>query len=208
MKTEKGSVQDGKLTNEQLGALTRRQNEVIRRINEGTLCFEEAMELLQGFVIEKKPPYLGVLRGTHEIKAIEHYIDCDAQPFIPSGWEVAEHKKGGNFKFIPSAVEFFIHKKQKNGFRGNKLNLELKDKKVLNVNVLDYLLAHPDIIPKEWKKDEKGNTRFIFFWGTIYLIVNTGFYVRYLCWEFGEWRCGVRWLDDDFGDGCTAALGK
>ena len=32
----------------------------------------------------------------------------------------------------------------------------------LNANVLDYLLEHPELIPKKWKKYR------IVFWGTIY----------------------------------------
>jgi len=207
MKTE-NSVQDGKLTNEQLGGLTRRTNEIIRRVNEGTLSYEDAMKLLQGFVIEVKPSYLGVLKGTHEIKAIEHCIDCDAQPFIPSGWELVEHQKNGNIKFDPSKVDFYISKKQKNGFEGNKLRVELKDKKVLNANVLDYLLAHPEIIPEEWKKDKDGNTRYLFFWGTIYRLAIGRLYVRCLYWGDGEWQWSDRWLGSDFRGNDPAALGK
>lgn len=41
------AVIDGKLTNEQLGGLTRRTNEIIRRINEGTLGYDWVMNELQ-----------------------------------------------------------------------------------------------------------------------------------------------------------------
>jgi hypothetical protein len=93
---------------------------------------------------EKMKLVLGVLRGTHEIKGIEHVIDCDAAPFIPSGWKVEEHQKGGNIKFDASKVELYLSKKQKSGsIEGNKLREELKGKKVLNANVMDYLLANP-----------------------------------------------------------------
>lgn len=149
---------------------------------------------------------LGVLRGTHEIKGIEHVIDCDAAPFIPSGWKVEEHQKGGNIKFDASKVELYLSKKQKNGsIEGNKLREELKGKKVLNANVLDYLLANPKAIPEEWKKDEKGNTRYIFFWGTIYRDSGGRFFVRYLSWDGGQWDWSVYWLSDAF-DGLNPAV--
>jgi len=209
MKTE-NSVQDGKLTNEQLGGLTRRNNEIIRRINDGTLSYDDAMKLLQGFIIEVKPSYLGVLKGTHEIKMIEHCIDCDADPFLPDGWkEVVEHQKMGNIKFDPSKIDFYLSKKQKNGnIEGNKLREELKEKKVLNANVLDYLLKNSQIIPEEWKKDEKGNTRYIFFWGTIYRNADGDLYVRCLYWSDGEWQWSYYWLGLAFNDNNPAALGK
>lgn len=41
------AVEDGKLTNEGLGALQRRLNEITRRINEGTLTYDYAMDGLQ-----------------------------------------------------------------------------------------------------------------------------------------------------------------
>jgi hypothetical protein len=68
---------------------------------------------------------LGVLKGTHEIKGIEHVIDCDAEPFIPNGWSVEEHQKGGIIKFDPSMIGPYLSKKQKNGsIEGNKLRIE------------------------------------------------------------------------------------
>lgn len=44
------AVLDGKLTNEQLGGLHRRLNEITRRINEGTLGYDYAMDGLQRII--------------------------------------------------------------------------------------------------------------------------------------------------------------
>lgn len=144
---------------------------------------------------------LGVVRGTHEIKGIEHVVDCNADPMIPSGWSVEEHQKGGVIKFDASNVELYLSKKQKNGtIVGNKLREELKGKKVLNANVLDYLLANPTAIPNEWKG------KAIFFWGTIYRCSNGLICVRYLFWGGTTWYWSSRWLGDDFRDGGPAAL--
>jgi hypothetical protein len=150
---------------------------------------------------EKMKLVLGVLRGTHEIKGIEHVIDCDAAPFIPSGWKVEEHQKGGNIKFDASKVELYLSKKQKSGsIEGNKLREELKGKKVLNANVMDYLLANPKAIPEEWKGE------YIFFWGTIYRYSDGCLCVRYLAWSDTEWLWSSLWLSLDWLGYYAAAL--
>lgn len=131
---------------------------------------------------------LGVLHGTHEIKAVEHIIDCDADPLVPSGWKVEEHQKMSNIKFDPSKISFYASQKQKDdGIEGSELRKELEGEKVLNANVLDYLLKNPRIVPKGWKG------RYIFFWGTVYRNSDNEFCVRCLFWRDGHWN------DGDFG---------
>lgn len=43
----------------------------------------------------------------------EHIIDCDADPYVPFGWSVLEHRRSGTFAWDPSAVELFVAKKQR-----------------------------------------------------------------------------------------------
>jgi len=135
-------------------------------------------------------------------------IDCDVDPFVPKGWQVVEHQKGGKLVWDPDKIQLYLSPEQKDGkwIEGNALRKELANKPVLNANVLDYLLAHPHLIPEEWKKDKNGYIRFIFFWGTIYR--NSGGYlgVRYLCFNDGEWRWHCGWLDDDWNGHDPAAL--
>lgn len=141
-----------------------------------------------------------VLLGLAEIKPIEHLVDSDADPFIPKGWSVESHQKGGKFIFDPSKIDFYLSKKQKKGsyIKGNDLRKELEGKKVLNANILDYLLAHPRLIPDEWKKDENGYMRYIFFWGTIYRDSDGGLFVRYVYFFGGAWLWSYGWLDVDW----------
>ncbi|MSU74806.1 hypothetical protein EXS57_03455, partial [Candidatus Kaiserbacteria bacterium] len=122
---------------------------------------------------DKLGQFRQVLLGRAVITQVEHVIDCDANPFNPwanDGFTIEEHQKGGQWKFDPKQVEFFLASGQKDGkvIEGNKLRKELAKKSVFNANVLDYLLAHPELIPDEWKTDGNGNTRYIFFWGTVY----------------------------------------
>lgn len=143
----------------------------------------------------------GVLYGTHEIKGIEHIIDCDADPFIPSGWSVEEHQKMGNIKFDASKVDLYLSRPQRknNSIEGNKLREELKGKKVLNANVLDFLLKNPHLIPEEWKG------KAVFFWGTIYRNSRGFLCVRYLYWDGSKWFWGDFWLGNDFHGDLPAA---
>ena len=141
-----------------------------------------------------------ILLGHAEIKMIEHLIDCDANPFVPNGLEVSDHKRCGQFKWNPDNILLYLSKHQKKGsVEGNKLRKELANKDVLNANVLDYLLAHPELIPEEWKG------KLIFFWGTIYRDSDGRLYVRYLRWGGSRWNSGYGWLDNGFYSGNPAA---
>ena len=112
-------------------------------------------------------------------------------------------------KFDASKTEFYLSKKQKGGtIEGNNLRKELVGNKVMNANVLDYLFANPKAIPDDWKQDEKGNTRYIFFWGTIYRDSRGSLCVRYLYWFDGQWRWGLIWLGFDWESDRPALLAK
>lgn len=130
-----------------------------------------------------------VLRG---LAAIEHVIDCDADPFVPDGLSVEEHQKGGRFKWDPVKVKLYLSKEQQGGkwIEGSKLREELKNKPVYNANLLDYLFENPHLIPWEWKNKD------IFFWGTVYRDSFGDPYVRCLYWDDGEWGCGRYRLDN------------
>lgn len=135
---------------------------------------------------------LQVQRGYAEMKLIKHVIDCDANPFVPDGWKVEEHQKGGQLVWDASKVQLYLSDGQKNGkvIEGNKLRKELAGKPVLNANVLDHLLANPHLIPEEWKG------KVIFFWGTIYRNSGGCLYVRCLRWGGDRWDWSYGWLDD------------
>lgn len=137
---------------------------------------------------------LPVIRGLGEVIVTKHLIDCDADPMVPNGWKVEEHTKGGQLEFDPAKVALYLSKQQQGDkyIEGNKLRKELKGKPVFNANVLDYLLAHTNLIPEEW------NGKAIFFWGTIYRRSVGGLYVRYLFWDDGRWDWLYNWLGNYF----------
>jgi hypothetical protein len=143
-----------------------------------------------------------VLLGRSEIKPVKHTIDCDADPFLPEGWKVESHKKNGKLEWDSEKIQLYLSAGQKDGksIEGNELQKELASKPVLNANVLAYLLAHPELIPEEWKG------RVIFFWGTIYRFSDGSMCVRCLCWSDGWWGWDGRWLGSDFYDSNPAVL--
>src|SRR3989344_805093 len=69
--------------------------------------------------LAERPTLLGEFRkvqlGLSEIKPIQHAINCDADPLIPSGWRVEEHRKGGIFIWDSTTVKLYLSKKQKGG---------------------------------------------------------------------------------------------
>lgn len=149
-----------------------------------------------------------VILGRSEIKPLDHVINCDIDPFVPSGWGVEEHQKGGQLKWDPARVNLFLSGLQAQGkpIDGHKLREELKGKQVLNAIVLDYLLKYPYLIPEEWKQDDKGRTRYVFFWGTIYRGSDGSLYVRGLCRDGAGWCWLFSWLGSDWGARSPAAL--
>ena len=149
-----------------------------------------------------QPDFLDVVRGVSQIVAIGHVIDCDVDPFVPDDWKVESHKKDGSFEWDLAKFKLHLSPNQKDGkcIEGNKLKEELEKELTLNANVLDYLLAHTELIPEEWKG------KYIYFWGTIYRGSDGALYVRYLYWDGSRWgwRCG--WLDSGFRDRGPALL--
>ncbi len=141
--------------------------------------------------------FLSVLKGHANIVMAKHIIDCDADPYVPDGWEVEEHTKGGQFEFEFQKIILYINNVQQNGhvIVGNKFRENLKGKSVLNANVLDFLLAHPDLIPHGWKD------KHVFFWGTIYRGSDGRLYVRCLGWDDCRWGWNDYWLGGGF-DAC------
>ena len=163
---------------------------------------QEIKKLCEGDVLAS---VRNVIRGYASIMVLEHVIDCDVTPFVPSGWKVEEHQKGGALRWDKERQKdaLFLAIAQKSGrIEGNKLRkeLELAKEPVLNANVLDYLLANPHLIPEEWKG------KYVFFWGTIYRASIGGLCVRCLHWHGDEWYWNCLWLGNDWHDDYPAAL--
>ena len=90
---------------------------------------------------------------------------------------------------------------------GYKLRSELSGKPALNANVIDALFENTHLLPENWKKNERGEILFIYFWATIYRDPDTDdLYVRALCFDDGAWLRYYYWLDGDWYRQHPAAL--
>lgn len=148
------------------------------------------------------------------VEVVKHTVDLAKSPRFPSSdnAEVVKHDGKGFVKIEllddslyvdGKLVTLFLSEKQKGNSSvvGNKLRQELEDgdQILLNSNVLDYLIDHPELFPEHWKKDENGDTRYIFFWGSIFRDPSHGYlYVRALYWDDGGLYRFYSWLGNDW----------
>lgn len=130
-----------------------------------------------------------------------HLINCDTPPFTPPNWSIERHQLGGLWKFGPAKISFYRSDGRiKEFIEGNQLRQKLVNESVLNANVLDYLIDHPHLIPKNWK-DKR-----VYFWGTIYRDLDGDLYVRHLDWDGSKWGWHFKWLNNIFGIGSFVAI--
>ncbi len=124
-----------------------------------------------------------------------HVINLEAAPYCPYSWPVEEHVSGDcDFEWDTTKVALYLDQGQKYGrvIMGTELREKLKGRPVMNANLMDYLLAHQELIPDDWKG--KG----ICFWGTIYRAPNGDFGLRYIYWDGLGWAWVYRWFANGF----------
>ena len=150
---------------------------------------------------------LPVIRDNSGSVAVKHLIDCDAPPLLPDDVSIKKHTRRGQIKWDPSQFDLHLSPNQQGGqlIHGLKLQKELEALITMNGTLADYLLEHPQLIPEEWKRDESGNIRYIFFWSTIFRQGGGGPCVRYLYFfedangGRGAWTGGFMSLGHNFG---------
>lgn len=106
--------------------------------------------------------------GRGAVVPTTHIIDCDTDPTphgCDSNLKVIEHTKGGQLEWDPDTIELYQSKRQGHGWlTGYDLITELKEtgRSSLNGCVLEFLRAHPELIPAEMRKKN------VVFLGTIH----------------------------------------
>lgn len=81
-----------------------------------------------------------------------------------------------------------------------KLKRLKKDGRIrLDADVFLTLWENQHLIPESWKEPINGNTRFVYFDGTVLRHSDGDRCVLYLYWPDGQWRWLVHWLGDDWG---------
>ena len=76
----------------------------------------------------------------------------------------------------------------------------------LDAAVFLTLWRNLHLIPEQWKEKVNGNTRFIFFDGTVLRDPNGIRCVLYLYWVDGKWRWDYGWLDAVWGASALSAV--
>ncbi|HEY4528415.1 MAG TPA: hypothetical protein VJJ48_01130, partial [Candidatus Paceibacterota bacterium] len=142
---------------------------------------------------------LGVLRGTHEIRPMDHVIDLSAPCNLPfDSAERVSPAKTGIVKLEKRDDDLYLDGKKIDLFRsagqqgdsyivGHELRKELEGKGGnVGGSILDKCVEHSELWPDSWKKDANGNTLNVFFWDDIFRDPSDGF----LCVRCGYWSDG------------------
>ena len=146
-------------------------------------------------------------------------IDLDADPvFVPEGFEVVEHRRGGLLNWNPRRhqIELYLTADQRKGIvDGQKVfeELETFNGTLVNANGLDYFINNlstkPWLIPEDWKNVEQHKAKHILFWGTRYRFEG-GICVRSLNWSADAreqvWKSGYCWVDNRLNSQFPAAV--
>jgi hypothetical protein len=167
------------------------------------------------------------LHGELEMVNKKHIVNLAATPKPPfDGAEVVKHvdtingkteveleKRSDDNLYVDGCKIVLVQSERQLGgevIEGHELRKELEsgEQVLLNSNVLDYLYDHPELFPEHWKKDENGNIRFVFFWGTIFRNPSLGFLcVRYLYWRDVGLSRNCSWLGNVWlGQSWSASL--
>jgi hypothetical protein len=168
---------------------------------------EEVKRLTEGDTLGQ---FRQVLLGGAAIVPVEQpVIDLDREPKCPNGLKLASHTKGGQFTWDPSKFKLHLDPGQmgKKWMRGHDLKQRLADLPLQkwNATMLDFLLANPERIAEiekatdeNWKIDEHGNTRYIFFWNSEFSVSDGDRCIRCLYWYGDSWQSSYGWLDDNW----------
>jgi hypothetical protein len=131
---------------------------------------------------------LDLLRGDVEIVRVKRVVDCDIDPEVPKGHRIVKHIKLGQIEMDKLTLDKVWPDRRVVGYEAMELDFVhlvpkyLVDRKVPNMNLRDYLLRYPHLIPKSW-----GNI--VLFWGTLMNNGDPRFdYVPGMQKSFGTWQ--------------------
>lgn len=129
-------------------------------------------------------------------------IYCGLRPDVPNTMQLKEHfSVVESFKWNPQKVLLYLDVCQgdSTSITGDQLLKKLWHKRVLNANVIDFLLVHQHLIPEEWK-DKR-----VFFWGTTYSR-NGRILVPCIAWCYDKWERRYRQLRSYWFNDAPAAI--
>ena len=190
------AVADGKLTNEQLGGLHRRVDDIKRRLNDGAIDYPWVMVELQRITegwnasvrpwpFKDKRPLEWKWRGIEREGALcEAPIDISRLELVPF------HKDGEEWV---SGEEMMRRASDAAAFPGCQ---------GWSQHCAEDILEQAAKLPKEWARDDGP---VILFPDTVLLDDNGNRNVPYLFWDDGRWQLDWCWLGFSFYRNCRFA---
>ncbi len=158
-----------------------------------------------------------ILDGRSEIKPINHLLvidrsnKFDPETFIGSGWKIEEEdeRSVALYEIDLSKVQFVnMLKDGETSIIGRRQLNRLKQAEYicLDAKVFQTLWGNRKLIPEAWKEKINGNTRYIFFDGTVLKHPNGSHYVFCLYWEGGKWKWTWIWLGNSWSANDPSAV--
>lgn len=118
----------------------------------------------------------------------EYFIDGDAKPLRVKGYSAIIHHRNGFWRFDPEKISHFASEKSVSGIE----IYPLLEKKSINSNLIDFLLEHEDLIPKDWPVA-------VYCFGTIYSNNENGLlFVRVLLRYDNRYSSCMKLLKNNF----------
>lgn len=143
----------------------------------------------------KKPCWLSnLLRVDRSTK-----FDPTKFPGLGAGWSIEEEDENSlaltEIDLTQVLLEHMLHEGETHIKGEEKLKRLKKTGCIrLDARVFQTLWENQSKIPKSWKELVNGNTKFIYFDGTILRGPGGGHFVLCLCWLAGEWHWRAYWL--------------
>ncbi|MEZ4210689.1 MAG: hypothetical protein R3B39_00080 [Candidatus Paceibacterota bacterium] len=159
----------------------------------------------------RKEDLMGLVKGSHEIVGVREYersewlsatIDLDSEampPWLNSSMKIESHigegkvlieKRSPNDLYI-DGKKVVLYRPKLRLVSKDDIQREIAEKPLLNACVLGFLKKNPEFIPDTWKKKDYGDTLRVHFLGTIWRSADDFLWVRFACFDHGEWREGI-----------------
>lgn len=143
-------------------------------------------------------------------KSASLYIDSDLPPREPEGYRFVSGDFYGMIQWDPQSIHLFQGRNERLHVEALWVFEEAAKRKPVNATVLDFLLDHQELIPEHWKENERGQTRFIYFCGSVFRSEGGFRWVRYLYWNKDDrnWDHGLICLSRSYlhDDGYAAVF--
>lgn len=152
-----------------------------------------------------------VIVGKPTIIPIDRDIPFNPAEFIGKDWKIAEEDERSLALAEVNLDDVQFEDMLESGETSIKGEAKLERLKSaghirLDAKIFQTLWENQQLIPESWKEKINGNTRYIFFDGTILLSPVGRRRVLFLYWNDGGWRWNCRWLVYGWGAGYPSAV--